>query len=232
MVELVQQGHALDLDEASRLQRTRQLLHVLVLGKQFHRHGIREIRHIKHKNGSLVFDFPGIKADNFPPDDYFPYFPYDILDRRCFLVKIPAVKHVGIVRASDCPPEISFAAFSKVSFTQPLLLSWKRGNTALSCPVWLPLSQIRRRKGLFVLLRRIPGISLYGSRHAHSQNRFSASLSIGSFPTSCTFCPGRNLCYLTGDFLIILFPKSAFFLLLILHLTGNGKTASFIKNLL
>ena len=112
MVELVQQGHALDLDEASRLQRTRQLLHVLVLGKQFHRHGIREIRHVEHDNGSFILDLPGIHLDDLAPENHLAYLSYHILDGHGFLLEIPAVNHVWIIRLLQ---GTGIAAFSELS---------------------------------------------------------------------------------------------------------------------
>ena len=74
VVKLINGGHTLQLYKGSHLDPFLKLSHLIIVGKQLYGHGICKIRHIKHEDGSLVFDLPGIKANDLPADDNFSHF--------------------------------------------------------------------------------------------------------------------------------------------------------------
>ena len=71
--------------------------HTKTLDIQFDGYGIRKVRHIKHQDGLLVSDLPGIKADDLAPDDHLSHFSLYIFYGDGFLLKISSVNHIRMI---------------------------------------------------------------------------------------------------------------------------------------
>ena len=98
MVKPVNGGDALDFQKGALLN-IRHLCDLIVAQKHFYGHGIGKIRQVKHKNRFFIADFPAVHSQHLAPDNHLAHLLGDGLDGDGFLLEIPAVDDVGIVRA-------------------------------------------------------------------------------------------------------------------------------------
>ena len=216
IVKFIDSGNPFELYKGAHLNPLRDLLHLVIVCKELNGHGIGKIRHIKHQDRSFILNLPGIIVDDLTADHHLANFTDDILDGHCFLFKIPAVNHVGIVGALYRTLEIALASLFVISLAQSLLVPHKdacfsvlgHGIRALSASLFRRdcRSKCRIRKGS-VILTRI-GMCLYSSR-----------------------CPCRNLSNLAFHFKVVFFLVLAGLLFLVVNPAGNSKATAFIKNL-
>ena len=96
-VKLIHHGDTLKLYKGTHLDPCRDLRHLVIAGKHFDSHGVREISDIKHQNRLFILDLPAVKMDDLTPDDHLTDLTDDILDGNRILLKITAVNHIGIV---------------------------------------------------------------------------------------------------------------------------------------
>ena len=97
IVKFVNRGDSFEFDKGALFYPLRHLRHLLIVDKNFDGYGIRKVRHIKHQDGLLVSDLPGIKADDLAPDDHLSHFSLYIFYGDGFLLKISSVNHIRMI---------------------------------------------------------------------------------------------------------------------------------------
>ena len=106
IIELIDHRHPFYFHKTSFGKPSSNLIHLIVIYKQFKSQCIRKISNIVKKNRFFIFDLPFIGLDDLSADHHLSHFPDNILDRNRRLFEIPSIDHIRVLRSFHRPFEI------------------------------------------------------------------------------------------------------------------------------